>query len=186
MTQLMFTVALGLIAGGAAAAHAQRATGTAGTGTAATAYANLLDGNGRDVGQAMLRQTPNGVLLDLDVKNLSPGVHALHVHEVGRCERPTFESAGGHFNPTTQPHGFFDARGPHAGDLPNIHVPPTRALSVEFLLSDVALGVGASSLIDGNGSAVVIHAGRDDYRSQPAGDAGKRVACGEVVSSSRP
>jgi Cu-Zn family superoxide dismutase len=159
-------------------------TGVAGAqapGTSTMATATLTDARGGGVGEARLQQTPNGVLLMLDLRNATPGVHALHIHEVGKCDAPSFESAGGHFEPAGRAHGFLNPRGPHAGDLPNIHVPDAKRLSVEYLITSVTLDAGPRSLLDANGSALVIHAGKDDYTSDPAGEAGDRLACGPIV-----
>lgn len=151
--------------------------------TPATAGANLIDAQGRGVGQASLQETPHGVLLKLELKNATPGIHGLHIHDVARCDRPSFESAGGHFNPSKKQHGFLIPGGPHAGDLPNIEVPATTQLSVEYLLDGVTLRPGPQSLLDASGTAIVIHAGKDDYMTDPAGESGNRLACGEIVRS---
>ena len=157
------------------------ATGTAGTSAEPTARASLTDAQGRSIGEARLQQSPHGVLVKIDLRNATPGVHALHIHTVGRCEAPKFESAGGHFAPSGRQHGFLHARGPHAGDLPNLEVPPTGQLSVEYLVSDVTLEAGTRSLLDADGSSIVIHAGKDDYASDPAGNSGDRIACGKIA-----
>ena len=160
----------------------QTPAGTAGTRpAAASASANLMDSEGRSVGGAVLRQAPNGVLLQLNLKNATPGVHGLHIHDVGRCDRPSFESAGNHFNPTNRQHGFLNPRGPHAGDLPNIEVPSSTELSSEYFLADVTLKPGAGTLLDANGSSIVVHTGKDDYSTDPAGESGERLACGPIV-----
>jgi Cu-Zn family superoxide dismutase len=179
MKHILMAAAMAVVCAAGAAGQAPAPIGT--TGMAVTATAVLVDGQGRGVGQARLQQTPNGVLLRLDLKNATPGVHGLHIHEVGRCDRPSFESAGGHFSPDRRAHGFLNPRGPHAGDLPNIFVPVSTELSVEYLLRDVTLEVGQRSLLDANGSALVIHAGKDDYMSDPAGEAGDRLGCGPIV-----
>lgn len=163
-------------------AHGQVPAGTAGT-RPATASATLVDTQGRSVGQVHFQQGPHGVLLKLDLKNATPGVHGLHLHDVGRCERPSFESAGGHFNPSNRQHGFLNPRGPHAGDLPNIEVPATTHLSVESFLADVTIATGPQSLTDDNGSSIMIHTGKDDYATDPAGESGNRLACGQIVRS---
>jgi Cu-Zn family superoxide dismutase len=160
---------------------AQTPAGTSGSSAALTASASLMDTQGRNVGEARLQQTPHGVLLKLELKNATPGVHALHIHEVGRCEAPSFESAGGHFAPSSRQHGFLNPKGPHAGDLPNIEVPATMQLTVEHLVADATLEPGADSLLDSNGSSIVIHTGKDDYTTDPAGDSGDRIACGRIV-----
>ena len=146
----------------------------------AQATAQMVDGEGRTVGAAYLRDTPNGVLLKLELKNATPGPHALHIHEVGKCERPSFESAGGHFNPDRKKHGIMSAAGPHAGDLPNIEVPTSTQLSVEFLVPGLTLAAGPRSILDANGSALMIHSTQDDYKTDPAGGAGDRLVCGEI------
>ena len=175
---ILSTSVIGLSLAGAV--MAQTPTGTAGDPTPRTAMAALIDSQGRSVGEARLQQTPNGILLKIDLREVTPGIHAVHLHQVGRCEGPTFESAGGHVAAEGRQHGFLNNGGPHAGDLPNLEVPSTRQLSVEYLVKDVTLGSGAGSLLDGDGAAVVIHASRDDYASDPAGNSGDRIACGPI------
>jgi Cu-Zn family superoxide dismutase len=148
--------------------------------TAQDATATLKNAEGNDVGMASLTQTPAGVLIRLTVKRLPPGERAFHIHGVGKCE-PPFTSAGPHFNPGGKKHGLKAAEGHHAGDLPNLHVPAGGELTVEVLNADVTLEKGKpNSLLGGQGTALVIHAGKDDYKSDPAGDAGGRIACGPV------
>jgi Cu-Zn family superoxide dismutase len=128
-----------------------------------------------------LIDTPNGVLLAARLTRAPAGVHGFHLHETGKCDAPSFESAGGHFNPTKGDHGFYAANGPHAGDLPNLHVPADGRLELEVLAAGVSLAAGANNLLDTDGAALVLHAGADDYKTDPAGDAGDRVACGVIV-----
>ena len=182
MKRLTLAIGIGLIVYGTPAAQNQLPTGTAGV-RPATASANLVDSEGRSFGQALLQQAPHGVLLKLDLKNATPGIHGLHLHDVGRCERPSFESAGGHFNPSNRQHGFMNPRGAHAGDLPNIEVPTTTQFSVEYFLPGVTIEAGPQSLTDNDGSSIVIHAGKDDYAADPAGESGDRLACGQIVRS---
>jgi superoxide dismutase, Cu-Zn family len=142
------------------------------------ATAELFDTKTTPVGTAQLNQLEQGVQILIAISGLPAGEHALHIHETGECE-PPFESAGDHFNPTDAEHGWDSAGGPHAGDLPNIYI-GEGALQVEFLTDKVTLEDGETSVFDDDGSAIVIHQGLDDYRSQPSGHAGDRVACGVI------
>jgi superoxide dismutase, Cu-Zn family len=149
--------------------------------SAQVAKATLKDAAGKTVGEATLVQTNEGVLVRLQVNGVAPGEHAFHVHAVGKCD-PPFESAGGHFNPSTKKHGLAATDGPHAGDMPNLHIPSNGDLSIEVLNSIVTLQKGPpNSVFDSDGSALVIHAKADDYKSDPAGNAGDRVACGVII-----
>jgi superoxide dismutase, Cu-Zn family len=147
---------------------------------AQSAKATLKDADGKEVGAAALTETPAGVLIKLSVKSLPPGERAFHIHGVGKCE-PPFTSAGPHFNPGAKKHGLMAAEGHHAGDLPNLHVPASGELVVEVLNREVTLEKGKTgSLLGGQGTALVIHAGKDDYKTDPAGDAGGRIVCGQI------
>ena len=147
---------------------------------AQTAKATLAGADGKDAGSVTLTQTPNGVLLSLTVKGLPAGEHAFHVHAVGKCEAP-FTSAGGHFNPGNKKHGLMAPDGYHAGDMPNLHIPASGELTVEVANAAITLEKGKpNSVFDADGSAVIIHAGKDDYKTDPTGDAGGRIACGVV------
>jgi Cu-Zn family superoxide dismutase len=147
---------------------------------AQSAKAALKDKDGNAVGSAVLTQTPAGVLIALSVKGLPAGEHAFHVHGVGKCE-PPFMSAGGHFNPNNKKHGILAAEGAHAGDMPNLHIPTSGELVVEVLNGAVTLEKGRpNSLFGPDGTALIIHAGKDDYRTDPTGEAGGRIACGLV------
>jgi Cu-Zn family superoxide dismutase len=155
-------------------------------GLASSAYAVdkaravLKDKDGKEVGKVELTDTPSGVLMRLNLDGVSPGDHAFHVHAVGKCEPPDFKSAGPHFNPDETEHGLMNAEGPHAGDMPNLHVPDSGKLTVEVLNEMVTLDA-EPALLDQDGSAIVVHAGADDYTTDPAGNAGDRIACGVVT-----
>jgi Cu-Zn family superoxide dismutase len=149
------------------------------------ANAQLKDASGKAVGDVDLMQTPAGVLIKLQIKGLPPGEHAFHVHAVGKCEAP-FESAGPHFNPSNHKHGIMSGEG-HAGDMPNLYVPQSGELSVEVVNAAVSLEKGKpNSLLDNDGSSLVIHAKADDYKTDPAGNSGDRIACGVVQLSGAP
>src|SRR3954454_5123086 len=146
------------------------------------ANTQLKDTSGKPVGDVDLVQTPSGVLIKLQIKGLAPGEHAFHVHAVGKCEAP-FESAGPHFNPGNHKHGILAGEG-HAGDMPNLHVPQSGELSVEVVNSAISLERGKpNSVFDNDGSALVARAKADDYKTDPAGNAGERIACGVIQSS---
>jgi len=146
------------------------------------ANAQLKDTAGKAIGDADLVQTPAGVLVKLRLKGAPSGEHAFHIHAVGKCE-PPFDSAGPHFDPGGHKHGILSGEG-HAGDLPNLHVPQSGELSVEIVAAAVSLEKGKpNSLFDNDGSALVLHAGVDDYKSDPAGNAGGRIACGVIQES---
>lgn len=149
-----------------------------------TATAKLISANNSEVGEARLQQTPNGLLIHLHLSHIAPGTHAFHIHRVGKCEAPDFQSAGGHFNPRKEGHGIVDKDGKHAGDLPNIHVPESGSLTLEVLATHMTLNQGKDQLFDPDGAALVLHARLDDYRTNPAGDAGQRIACGVITSTS--
>jgi superoxide dismutase, Cu-Zn family len=151
---------------------------------AQTGNALLKDANGQDVGIVSLLQTPAGVLLKLSLKGMPSGEHAFHVHAVGKCEPPSFDSAGPHFNPSNVHHGIMVGPG-HAGDMPNLHIPTTGSLEVELLNEAITTDTTKpNSVFNSAGTAVVIHGGKDDYMTDPAGNAGNRIACG-VISQGR-
>ena len=166
----------------AGAAQTPPPTGTTGRADEPEiARATLQDRDGRSVGSATLEQGPTGVLIKLELTAVTPGPHAFHLHEVGRCDRPSFESAGSHFAQPGEAHGLLAEERPHAGDLPNMHVPVDGRLSLEVFADDVTLEAGPGSLFDEDGSSLVVHADVDDYTTDPAGDAGDRIACGAVT-----
>ncbi len=150
-----------------------------------TQVVQMKNAKGEDIGTVKLTNLTNGVKLNLDLRGLSPGEHAVHFHQTGKCEGPKFDSAGGHFAPANNPHGFDMKGGPHAGDLPNITVAADGTAKVEFISTGVTLGKGQNSLLKKEGTSIIVHASADDYKSQPAGAAGDRVACGQIKAMSR-
>ena len=149
-------------------------------GAADTAKADLKSADGKNMGTVTLTDTPHGVLMHVALTGVPEGPHGFHIHQTGKCE-PPFTTAGGHFNPASKQHGAENAMGMHAGDLPNVTVPAGGSLTFDVLAPDVTLKAGANSLLDADGSAVVLHATGDDYKSDPAGNAGARLACGVVT-----
>src|SRR5207247_9127442 len=145
------------------------------------AYAELKDKNGKSIGTANLREEAGGVVIQLQVKGLTPGLHAVHVHAVGKCEGPAFTSAGGHFNPLQRKHGLKNPDGAHAGDLPNMLVTKDGSGRFESKTDAITLHAGPASVFDIDGSALVIHVGVDDYITDPTGNAGDRAVCGLIV-----
>jgi superoxide dismutase, Cu-Zn family len=146
-----------------------------------SATAVLHDARGQVVGTATLVEVTGGVRVLIEAKGLPSGPKGVHIHEVGRCDPPDFISAGGHFNPDGRKHGLLNPEGPHAGDLPNITVGDDGAGRLESMNERITLAAGPASILDGDGSAIVIHAGPDDFMTDPAGDSGARIACGVIV-----
>jgi superoxide dismutase, Cu-Zn family len=149
---------------------------------AATASATLKDASGKVLGTATLSQQADGVKIVVNVTGVPAGKHGMHLHAVGKCEGPDFTTAGGHFNPETKQHGALNPAGQHAGDLPNLVVAADGTGSFNGVDTRVTLASGpANSLFDADGTAVVIHAGEDDEKTDPTGNSGARLACGVVA-----
>lgn len=142
---------------------------------------DVINSIGEEVGIARLKQEENGVMIEIAAWDLPKGSHGFHIHEKGICEKPDFKSAEGHFNPVDKKHGFDNPDGPHAGDLPNLEVGEDGKVSETFLNEMVTLKKGEdNSLFKEGGTSLVIHAEPDDNISQPAGNAGARIACGVI------
>ncbi|TPE51772.1 superoxide dismutase family protein [Amaricoccus solimangrovi] len=160
--------AAGLIVAGSALAQ----------GDAATTTVDFTNLQGESIGTAKLTGTRAGLLIGLDLRGLPPGWHGFHVHETGECDAEGgFKSAGGHYAVSDTEHGFLSEHGPHSGDMPNQYVGEDGTLRAQVLDTYVFLGGDTGNA---SGKALIIHAGADDYESQPSGDAGDRLACGVI------
>ena len=151
-----------------------------------TAAAEIKDASGRPVGTANLTQLGSAVRIVMQVSGLPAGVKGVHIHEVGKCEGPGFTSAGGHFNPTARQHGALNPQGSHGGDLPNLTVAGDGTGRLETTSEQISLVTGPTALSDADGSALVIHAAPDDFRTDPTGNSGARIACGVITKSDGP
>jgi superoxide dismutase, Cu-Zn family len=152
--------------------------GTADPAAGAGITAVMRDSAGTELGTVTLADASGGIAISGTLRGIAPGTHAFHLHTTGQCE-PTFEAAGGHWNPTNAEHGTEAAQGPHLGDMPNVTVGDDSTVTIQATTPGGSLR-GENALLDADGAAVMLHAGTDDYRSQPSGDAGGRIACGVV------
>ena len=141
----------------------------------------LNGGDGAAMGNVILSEDPNGVTIKIDASGLPAGAHGVHLHEKGLCEGPKFASAGGHWNPGGKQHGRDNPAGAHLGDLANFEVAAGGSGSTSFLVAGVTIS-GAGGLADADGTALVIHAKADDYKTDPSGDSGDRIACAVVAA----
>lgn len=146
---------------------------------------NLMNSEGDEVGTAVLYETDQEVMMQLDLEGVPAGEYGMHIHEVGQATPPTFEDAGGHFNPTDVEHGTNSETGPHVGDLPNLVVPEDGVVQETIEIPNTSLQTdGENTLNSTQGTSLIIHTGADDYESQPTGDAGERMIGGVIFPGS--
>lgn len=144
------------------------------------ASAEIIDTEGAVIGMVIFEETPNGVLVYVEVSGISPGGHGIHLHAVGSCN-PDFKAAGGHINHNLAKHGLKNPEGPDNGDLPNLYAASDGSARAEFFTTRVSVsGNAMPALLDEDGSAVIIHENPDDHMTQPIGGAGGRIGCGII------
>lgn len=143
---------------------------------------SMMNTEEEKIGTAMFSERDNGLTIALEAEGLEPGMHGIHIHNVGMCKGPDFETAGDHYNPTDAAHGFDHEDGPHAGDLDNIEVADDGTVSTELNAESVSILEENldNTLLTDEGTALIIHSAEDDYQTQPSGDAGTPVACGVI------
>jgi Cu-Zn family superoxide dismutase len=151
-----------------------------GQGAPKSAHADIVNAQGQNIGSAKIVPAKKGVKIEVNVSQLPPGKHGIHVHAVGKCDGPAFTTAGGHLNPDTKKHGKDNPEGPHAGDLLMIEAKADGTAKATLLDTMVTLGDGPNSVFHEGGTSIVIHEKEDDYKTDPAGNSGARIACGVI------
>ena len=145
-----------------------------------SAHADIVNAQAQNIGSAKIVPAKKGVKIEVNVSQLPPGKHGIHIHAVGKCDGPAFTTAGGHLNPDTKKHGKDNPEGPHAGDLLMIEAKADGTAKATLLDTMVTLGDGPNSVFHEGGTSIVIHEKEDDYKTDPAGNSGARIACGVI------
>lgn len=178
MRPFLSLLAISVVAGCATSGTSAGSSASASASTSpGTSLATVRDQSGRDLGTLSVNETAQGFVITGTLDHLAPGTHGIHIHTIGSCTG-TFTSAGGHWNPTSHQHGFDNPMGPHMGDLQNITVGADSSAQVAVSNRGGGFLRGSGGLLDGDGASIVVHAGPDDYRTDPAGNSGARIACG--------
>lgn len=141
----------------------------------------MFNADGDSLGTIKVEEQAKGLKLKVDLEGLEPGVHGIHIHSAGKCKAPDFKSAGNHYNPDDKEHGLLHPKGAHAGDLPNLIVKDSGNVKATLTAKDVTLRKGKTTLFTQKGTSIIVNQNQDDGMTQPAGDSGKRIACGVIT-----
>jgi len=178
MTSRLWFVAVSAAALGACTQGGDGAGPAGSSAAGASVAADVRDPAGMTMARATVSQSGDSLRVRVEAMGMRAGTYGAHVHTTGRCDPPDFTTAGPHWNPTGQQHGKNNPRGMHKGDLPNLSVGTDGRGSFEFTIPSASISGGANALMDSDGAAIVVHASADDYRTDPSGNSGGRIACG--------